>query len=99
MALDQLGNSGNENGGWDVTGVTTTLTTLSADDVDANLEALLNVLGVTDHVHGEYTGFVKSVNDGLGRDTDSRHKEFGTALDNDVNKLIELALGVIVAIA
>lgn len=29
----------------------TTLTTLGADDVDAEIEALLDVLWVTDHVH------------------------------------------------
>lgn len=97
LALDQLGNRGDENGGWDVTSVTTTLTTLGADDINANIEALLDVLGVTDHVHGEDTGAVELLDDGLGGHTDGRDEKAGPLGDDDVDKLSELTLGVVVA--
>ena len=97
LALDQLGNRGNKNGGWDITSVTTTLTTLGADNIDTNIEALLNVLGVTDHVHGEDTGAVELLDDGLGRNTDGRDEKAGALRDDDIDKLSELTLGVVVA--
>ena len=96
-ALDQLSHGGDEDGGRDITGVTTTLTTLGADNIDTNVERLLDVLGVTDHVHGEDTGTVQPLDDGLGGNTDGRDKELGATLDNDVDELVELALGVVVA--
>ena len=51
FALDKLGNSWDENGGWDISSVSSTLTTLSADDVHTKSEALCDVLWVSDHVH------------------------------------------------
>lgn len=95
--LAKVDNGGDEDGGGDVTGVATTLTTLGADDVDAEVEALLDVLGVSDHVHVDDAGSVKSIDDVLGRDTDSRDEELGAGLDDDVNELVELALCVVVA--
>ncbi len=96
-ALDQLGDGGDEDGGGDVTGVTAALTTLGADDVDADVEGLGDVLGVADHVHAEDTGTVEALDDGLGGNTDGRDEELGAALDDDVDELVELALGVVVA--
>ena len=97
LALAELGNSRDENRRGNITSVTTTLTTLSANDVNANLKTLLDVLGVADHVHCEDTGFVESVDDCLGGDTNGRDKELGSALNDDVDELVQLALGVIVA--
>lgn len=87
---------GDEDGGGDVTSVTTTLATLSADNIDADVDALLDVLHVADHVHVDDAGSVEAVYNGLGGDTDSRDEELGTGLDDDVDELVEFALGVVV---
>ncbi len=63
----------------------TTLTALCADHVNANIEALLDVLGVTDHVHVENAGTVKLIHDSLGRYTNGGDEEFGTRFDDDIN--------------
>lgn len=97
-ALDQLGDGGDEDGGGDVTGVTATLTTLGADDIDTDVESLLDVLGVADHVHAEDAGTVEPLDDSLGGNTDGRDEELSTALDDDIDELVELALGVVVAV-
>ena len=47
MALDDVDDGGDEDGCRDVAGVAATLATLGADDVDTEVEALLDVLGVT----------------------------------------------------
>ena len=83
----------------DITSVAATLAALGADDVAPQVEALLDVLGVPDHVHVDDAGLVEPVDDGLGGHTDSRNKQLSAGLDDDVDKLIELALGVVVAVA
>lgn len=98
LALDQLGNGGDEDGSRDITGVTTSLTTLGADNINANIKGLLDVLGVTDHVHAEDAGTVELLDDGLGGDTDGGDEKAGLFLDDNINELTELALGVVVAI-
>lgn len=97
VALDQLSNSRDEDSGGDIAGVATTLATLGADDINADLKALLDVLGVTDHVHGEDTGAVQTVDDSLGGNTDGGDEELRAALDDDVDELVKLALGIVVA--
>jgi hypothetical protein len=97
VPLHELGNGWNKHGGGDITSVTTTFTTLGADDVGAEFEALLDVFGVSDHVHVENAGLVELLNDVLGWNTDGTDEEFGSALNNDINKLVELSLGVIMA--
>lgn len=77
--------------------MTTALTTLGADDINADIEGLLDVLGVADHVHAEDAGAVELLDDRLGGNTDSGDEELGAAVDDDVNELVELALGVVVA--
>jgi len=79
-----------------VSGVATSFATLSADHVHAEVEALLDVLGVSDHVHVENAGLMETVDHGLGWDTDGRDEEAGARLDDDVDELVELALGVVV---
>lgn len=97
LALNQLGNSGDEDSGRNITSVTTTLTTLSTNDIHTDIQGLGDVLGVPDHVHAEDTGTVELVDNGLGGNTNGRHEELSTALDDDIDELIELALGVIIA--
>lgn len=96
-ALNQLGHGGNEDGSGDITGVTTALTTLGADDVNADVESLLDVLGVADHVHAEDTSTVELLHDGLGGNTDGGDEEASAALNDDLDELVEFALGVVVA--
>lgn len=81
----------------DVSGVTTTLTTLSADDVDAEVEALLDVLGVADHVHVDNAIGMKLIDNSLGGDTDGGDEKLSAGLDNNVDELAKLALGVVIA--
>ena len=97
LTLDELGDGGNKDGSRDIASVATTLATLGTDDINANVQALLDVLGVTDHVHAEDTGTVELLDDSLGGDSDGGNKELGTALDDDIDELVELALGVVVA--
>ena len=97
LTLDKPGDLGDEDGGWDISGVTATLTSLGADNISAAVEGLLNVLGVANHVHAEDIGLVEAVDDVLWWDTDGGHKEFGTALDDNGDKLIEFSLGIIIA--
>lgn len=49
MALAEFGDGGDEDGGWDVAGVAAAFAALGADEVNAEVEAFLNVLGVADH--------------------------------------------------
>ena len=97
VALAQLGNSGDEQRGGHGTSVTTTFTTLSTDEIRTGLQRLLHVLGVTDHVHVKDAVAVKTLDNMTGRDTDGRNEQLRTALDDDVDQLVELTLCVIVA--
>lgn len=98
VALDEVDNGGDKHGCGGVAGVATALTTLGADNVDTEVEALLDVLGVTDHVHVEDAGFVELLDNVLGRDTDGGNKKGSARLDDNVDELVKLALGVIVAV-
>lgn len=51
LALAELCDSRNEDSRGDITGVATTLATLRANEIDAEIEAFLDMLGVSDHVH------------------------------------------------
>lgn len=97
VALDQLGNGRDEDSSGDITGVAATLTTLGADDIDTDVEGLLDVLGVADHVHAEDTGTVELLDNGLGGNTDGGDEKLGTTLNDNVDELVELAFGVVVA--
>jgi hypothetical protein len=78
--------------------VATALTTLSADDIDAEVKALLDVLNVPDHVHVDDAIGVELVDDGLGGHTDGGDEKLGALLDNNVHELVELTLCVVVAV-
>ncbi len=55
------------------------------------------MLGVSDHVHVENAIRVKLVHDVLRRYADGGDEELGAGLNDDVDKLVELSLGVVVA--
>jgi hypothetical protein len=69
LALAELNNSGDQNSCRNITSVSSSLTTLCANDIDAEIEAFLDVLGVADHVHVKDAGLVETVDDMLGWDT------------------------------
>jgi len=96
LALAELDNSWDQNSCGNIASVSSSLTTLCANDVDAEIEALLDVLGVANHVHVKDAGFVETVDDMLGRDTDGGDEELGAAVDDDANELVEFALSIIV---
>lgn len=97
LALAKLGNSRDENCCRNVSSVTATFTTLSANNIRADFDSLLYVLGVANHVHVENSMLVKPVNDSLGRDTDGGDEELGAALDNDIDEFVQLAFCVVIA--
>jgi len=96
VVLDEGSNSGDQDGGWHITSVATALSSLSADKINTEFEALLDVLGVSDHVHVENSSLVELLDNVLGRDTDGGNEETGARLDDNVNEGVELALGVVV---
>ncbi len=98
VALDELDDGWDQDGRWGVTSVSTSLTSLGADEIDTELEALLDVLWVADHVHVQDAVGVELVNDCLWWDTDGGDEELGAGFDDDVDELAELTLGVIVAV-
>ena len=98
LAPAHLHHGRDEHGGGHVAGVATALAALGADHVGANLDAFLHMLGVTDHVHVQDSGLVQTLHDTLRGHTHSRDEELGSAVDDDGDEFVELALGVVVAI-
>jgi hypothetical protein len=97
VALDHLDGCWDEDGCGYISSVASTLTTLCADHVDTEVEALLDVLGVSDHVHVQDAVLVELLDDVLGGYTDGADEELGARVNDDINELVELALGIIVA--
>jgi hypothetical protein len=56
------------------------------------------VLGVADHVHAEDAGTVELFDNGLGGNADGGDEKASLFLDDNVDELTELALGVVVTI-
>lgn len=54
---------------------------LGADHVDAYVEAFLDVLWMSDHVHVEDTGFVEALDDVEWGHADGGDEKFGTGFD------------------
>ena len=98
LALAQRGDSRDQDGGGHVARVATALAALGADEVRAEVQALLHVLRVADHVHVVDAGLVETVDDVLGRDADGGDEQLGAGVDDDGYELVELALGVVVAV-
>lgn len=93
----QLGDGRDEHGRWGVTRMTTTLATLSADEIDTKVKTLLDMLGVTDHVHVKDPVGMEPVDNRLGGYTNSRNENLGAALDDGFDQLVELAFRVVIA--
>merc|ERR1712028_91312 len=74
---------------------TAALSTLCANDVTTDVQALLDVLWRTNHVHDWDTSRVQLVDHFLWGDADSRHEQSGLRLNDDVNQLGQVALGVV----
>jgi hypothetical protein len=85
LALAELGDGGDEDRGWDIASVATALASLGTDQVDADVKAFLDVLGVADHVHVEDAVFVELLDDVLGGDADGGDKELGAAVNDDLD--------------
>lgn len=95
--LAQLGNGWDEDSSWDIASVAAAFAALSANDIGASIKGLRDVLGVANHVHVENASFVEFLDHGLGSNTDGADEQLGTALDDDVDEFVELALGVVIA--
>lgn len=95
MSLDSINAGRNEDARWDITSVASSLAGLGADEINTDLEGLLHMLGVADHVHDDYAGFVELVDGPFGRNTNSRDKEGGFLLDDNFDEFGELTVGVV----
>lgn len=96
-ALDKVHNRWDQNRRWNVTSVSTTLASLCADNVNTEVEALLNVLWVSDHVHVQNAGLVEALDNMFGRNSDGGDEKLSTRVDNNAGQLVELSLRIIVA--
>ena len=97
LAFDHGCHCWDEDGCRHVAGVAASFAALGADEVDADVETFLHVLGVPDHVHVEDAGFVQTVDDVLGGDADGGDEELGAVVDDDADEVVEFAFGVVVA--
>jgi len=95
VALDRVGDRGNEYRRGDFARVATSFARLRADDVDANVECFLDVLWVADHVHDQDPGFVKLIDDFALGYTNGRNEETRFLLDDNVDEFRQLAACVI----
>lgn len=93
----ELSNCRDQDSSWDISRVASTFSSLGANHIHAQIKALLHVLRMSDHVHVEHASLVELLHDVLWWDTDGRDEETGAGLDCNVNQLVELALGVVVA--
>jgi hypothetical protein len=75
--------------------VTTAFATLCANDIGASSESLLDVLGRTDHVHIGNAGSVQLVDRPARRHADGRDEQLGTRLDDNIDQLRQLAIGIV----
>lgn len=97
LTLAELDNSGDQNSCGNIASVSTSLSTLCTNDINTEIEAFFDVLGVADHVHVEDAGVVETIDDMLGWDTDGGDEQLCAAVNDDAHKLVELALSIIVA--
>lgn len=96
LALADVDAGRDQNAGRDVTSVSSTLTSLGANKVATDVDGLLDVLGVANHVHDRDAGLVQLV-DGPNRgNTNGADEELGLLLNDNVEELGELTLGVVV---
>lgn len=77
--------------------MSTALASLGADNIAADIQGLLDVFRVTDHVHDEDSGLMETFDNLWRRHTDSRDEKLGSTVDDGADKLVKLSLGVVVA--
>lgn len=94
MSLDRLDAAGDEDTSRDVSSVSSSLSSLRANDIDALRESLGAVLDGSDHVHDGDTSGVELVDGGTGRDSDGADEESCLLGDDDVDELVELSSSV-----
>jgi hypothetical protein len=79
--------------------MSTTLTTLGTDNVDADIETFPDVLRVANHVHVENTIRVQSVNNSFWWNANSGDEEGSLGANYYIDELVELAFSIVVATA
>lgn len=57
------------------------------------------MLGMADHVHVEDASFVQFLDNVLWWNSNSRNEKGGLGVDDDVDELVEFALGVVIAVS
>lgn len=67
--------------------MSTALASLGADDIDACIQCLLNVLGVADHVHDGDAGSMEFVDGLLRRNAHGADKQRSFLVNDDVNEV------------
>lgn len=65
--------------------MSTTFSSLCADDISAYRQALGHVLGMADHVHVQDSMLVKTLHDRFGRNADSADEQFRARINNAVS--------------
>ena len=94
--FDGIDARGDKDGSGCVASVASTFTGLGTDEVDADVQGLLDVLGVSDHVHDNDASLVQTFDDVHGRNTDCADEQARLLLDNDVDEFIKLTFLVVV---
>jgi hypothetical protein len=95
MTLYCINTSRNENACRRISSVPSALSGLRTDDINTNVERLLDVFWVANHVHDGDAGLVEFLDSLLGRDTNGADKKCRFLLDDDVDELRKLALCVV----
>lgn len=85
VAAAQLCDGRDEDGSRNIASVASALATLSADEVDAEIETFLDVFRVPNHVHVQHARLVQLFDNVLRRHADGTYKEFRAGLDDDVD--------------
>ena len=96
LSLAHLRYGRNQDSSRHITCVTTSLTALSANHIGANVEAFLDMLRVTDHVHVKDASFVEALHDGRWRDANGTDKKLGPGFNNYGHEFVEFALCVVI---
>jgi hypothetical protein len=96
FAPNQSSDLRDKNSGGDVSSVSASFATLSADQINSDVKALLHMLWVSDHVHVENASLVQTLNNLFGRDAHGRDKKFSTTVNDDADQLVEFAFGVVI---
>jgi hypothetical protein len=97
LASEKLCHGGDQDNGRDVASVASSLAPLRADKIRSDFNSFESVLRVSDHVHVEDAALVQTVGCPFRGDTNGADEQFGAAFDDDLDKLAELPVGVVIA--